>query len=102
MGIKLSKKHGVNPSIVVCPVCKKEMALALLGRLKGDVEAPKTIDGNLCDECKDKYVTIFEVSDEVTKKLSGRRTFIPKEAINIECKDNTALMIAEEFTKLFG
>ena len=102
MSIKLSKKHGVNPSIVVCPVCKKQIAIALLGQLRGDVEAPKTMNGNLCDECKDKYVTILEVSDEVTKKLSGRRAFIPKESINIECKDNTALMISEEFTKLFG
>ncbi len=102
MSIKLSKKHGVNPSIVICPVCKKDIAIALLGRLKDDAEAPKTIEGELCDECKDKYVTIIEVDNEITKKPSGKRVFVPKEAINVECKDNIALMTSNEFTKMFG
>lgn len=34
--IRLSEKHGVNPSIIVCPICDKETGIALLGKLKGD------------------------------------------------------------------
>ena len=100
-GITLSPKHGVNCSIVICPICKKETSLALFGRLKGDAEAPKLIEGELCDECKKKYITIIEVESETNIKSTGRRAYIPKEAVTIECEDNTALMDTEHFTKMF-
>lgn len=100
-GITISPKHGFNPSIVICPVCGKNTSIALFGRLKGDAEAPKQIEGDLCDECKKKYVTIIEVESERNRKSTGRRVYIPKESINIECKDNIALMTTEEFTKMF-
>lgn len=101
MSIRLSPKHGLNCSIAICPICKKDTSLVLFGRLKGDVEAPKTSRGELCDECKKKYITIVEVESETNRKSTGRHAYIPKEAVNIECKDNIALMITEEFTKLF-
>lgn len=55
-GIRLSEKHGVNPSLIVCMLCGKETgAIALLGKLKGDAEAPKYIHtGDICDNCKKK------------------------------------------------
>lgn len=34
--IILSEKYEVNPSIIVCPICDKELGIALLGKLKGD------------------------------------------------------------------
>lgn len=34
--IKLSPKHGVNPSVTHCECCGKEIGVALFGRLKGD------------------------------------------------------------------
>lgn len=40
-GIRVSEKHGVNPSITICPICGKETSIALLGKLKGDKEAPR-------------------------------------------------------------
>lgn len=40
MGIHLSKKHGVNPSIEICAVCGKGIGVALLGRLKGMQRLP--------------------------------------------------------------
>lgn len=53
MGIHLSKKHGVNPSIEICAVCGKGIGVALLGRLKNDAEAPGEVClGNLCDTCQ--------------------------------------------------
>lgn len=54
MSIRLSEKHGVNPTIPVCYYCgKPRNEVALLGRLKGDVEAPMhlCIDKVPCDEC---------------------------------------------------
>ena len=99
--ITLSPKHGVNPSIVICPVCKKETSIALFGKLKGDAEAPKTVEGELCDECKKKYITIVEVESETNKTSTGRCAYIPKDAVNIDCPDGIALMCKEEFTKMF-
>lgn len=100
-GITLSPKHGINCSIIVCPICKKDTSLALFGRLKGDAEAPKQIEGELCDECKKKYITIIEVESETNIKCTGRCAYILKEAVNIECKDGIALMIKDEFNKMF-
>ena len=99
--ITISPKHGFNPSIVVCPVCKKDTSIAIFGRLKDDAEAPRQIEGELCDECKKKYITIVEVESEANRRYTGRCVYIPKEAVNIECKDSIALMATEEFTKMF-
>ncbi len=50
--IRLSPKHGINPSITVCPLCGKDVGLALHGILKGDAEAPKHIlDNAPCETC---------------------------------------------------
>lgn len=51
--MKFSPTHGVNPSIMVCPVCGKETGVGLLGRLKGDAKAPRVISDSIpCEECK--------------------------------------------------
>ena len=43
-GIKVSPKHGLNPTIPICFWCGKERGeVALLGRLPGDAEAPKNV-----------------------------------------------------------
>ena len=67
--IKLSKKHGVNPTMGVCPWCgKPNGTIALLGELEDDAEAPKymLLDYDPCDECAAKWaegVALIEVSD---------------------------------------
>lgn len=55
--IKLSEKHGVNPSMQVCFFCSKSKGVALLGKLKGDAEAPHKVltDYEPCDDCKKKF-----------------------------------------------
>ena len=102
MSVKLSKKHGVNPSIVVCPICKKDVAVALLGRLKGDVEAPKTIEGDLCEDCAKQYLTIIEVESKEHPVRTGRRVFVPRDALAKPIDGNFAKMVEEEFNELFG
>lgn len=66
--IRVSEKHGVNPSLLKCFFCGGDKGIALLGRLKGDVEAPKEIvmDYEPCDKCKENMklgVTLIEVSE---------------------------------------
>lgn len=101
MGIKFSPKHGLNPSIIVCPICGKDTSIALFGMLKGDKEAPKEVKGDLCNECKKKYIQIIEVESETNRKGTGRYTYIPKEDVKIDCPKGIALMGTEEFTKMF-
>ena len=53
-GILLSEQHGVNPMITKCFWCGAEKnEIVLLGKLKGDVAAPRTgiIDQEPCAEC---------------------------------------------------
>ena len=65
--IELSPKHGVNPSILHCECCGKDYGIAMFGRLKGDVEAPKDVMQGFCDDCKEVIdqggVMIVEVKD---------------------------------------
>lgn len=52
--IVLSPQHGVNPSLMQCYLCLKDMGVALCGKLPGDAEAPRhvTQQGWVCDECE--------------------------------------------------
>lgn len=53
--IRISPKHGLNPTIPVCFFCgKPKNELVLMGKLKGDIEAPKNLclDYEPCDACK--------------------------------------------------
>lgn len=53
----LSKKHGVNASLMICFFCEESLGVALLGKLKDDKEAPREgIYGyEPCDTCKDNF-----------------------------------------------
>lgn len=58
MSIRLSKKHGLNPTIPICFFCgEHKNEIALMGELKGDIEAPKNLllDYEPCDKCKKKF-----------------------------------------------
>lgn len=66
-GIKLSPKHGLNPSQVICVFCGETKELAIMGKLKGDAKAPTKVivDYEPCPECKkkmDQGVTLMEVT----------------------------------------
>lgn len=66
-GIMLSKEHGVNPSMMVCFWCGEEKGIALLGKLKGDAEAPRkaVYDYDPCEKCLEKQkqgVMLVEVT----------------------------------------
>ena len=106
MGIILSKKHGVNPSVTKCFVCGKDYGVTLLGRLKGDVEAPREIVDGLCDDCQkvidDGGVFIIEVEkQEENPYRTGRLIAINKEAVAVP--NNGILFCPKDvFEQLFG
>lgn len=68
-GIKISPKHGLNPTIPVCFWCgKQKNEIALMGRMENDIEAPKNmvLDYEPCEECQSHMamgVAVLEASD---------------------------------------
>lgn len=78
MSIRLSNKHGLNPSINVCFFCGKDKELILNGRLEGDAKAPHRVVANYtpCPECEEKMklgVTVIEVTTRDTGALPIQR-----------------------------
>ena len=73
MGLRLSKEHGVNPSIDTCFVCGEEIDLILFGTSYKDengktAKAPaKICSGRLCKKCEELiergYVFFIVVKD---------------------------------------
>ena len=56
--IKISPKYGVNPTIPVCFFCgEPKNEIALMGKMKGDIEAPKkmVLDYGPCEHCKAQW-----------------------------------------------
>ena len=54
--IRISPKYGLNPMIPRCFFCgEPKNEIALLGKLKGDAEAPRcaVIDYEPCDKCRE-------------------------------------------------
>lgn len=74
--IKLSPKYGLNPTIPVCFFCgEPKNEIALMGHLKGDVEAPKQacIDYEPCEKCKAKMAAGYTIIGVTTTPFSDGR-----------------------------
>ncbi len=79
--IKLSPKHGVNPSVLHCFICGKEIGLALLGKLKDDAEAPHNVinPNEICDDCRKQidagnkfFIEVKDNTDSNNPERTGR------------------------------
>lgn len=101
-GIRVSEKHGVNPSITICPICGKETGIALLGKLKGDKEAPMRMLSDPCDDCISKLgndkIYILAINDQ---RYGTKAIIIERSALNIPVKGYMILMKENEFDKVF-
>lgn len=101
-GIRISEKHGVNPSITICPICDKETGIALLGKLKGDKEAPMRMLSDPCDDCVSKLgddkIYILAIDDQ---GYGTKGIIIKRSALNIPVKGYMTLMKENEFDKVF-
>ena len=58
MGLRLSEKYGVNPSLMCCIICGEATGVALLGHNDGK-EAPRkmTGPGEICDSCRGAHLS---------------------------------------------
>lgn len=108
--IKLSPKHGVNPSVLHCFICGKEIGLALLGKLKNDAEAPHDISNpnEICDDCRKQieagnkfFLEVKDNTDHNNPERTGRMVCVRGEALP-EVKSSINYMEHKAFDQLFG
>lgn len=108
--IELSKKHGLNPSILHCFICGKETGIALMGRLKGDAEAPRDVSNpnEICDDCRKMidagnkfFMEVKDNTDEHNPERTGRYVCIKGSALP-EVKSPINYMEHTVYDKLFG
>ena len=72
--IKISPKYGVNPTIPVCFFCgEHKNEIALMGKMKGDIEAPKNmvLDYEPCEHCKEQWDMGVPLIECVTSSFIG-------------------------------
>ncbi|MFA5424820.1 MAG: hypothetical protein WC374_13280 [Phycisphaerae bacterium] len=90
-GIKLSAKHGVNPSMSRCIICGGAgNEIILFGRLPGDAEAPRlgpVTSLEPCEKCRKQYLDegVLLVEMDGTPRdenPTGRIAVLKNEAFN--------------------
>lgn len=108
--IKLSPKYGVNPSVLHCICCGKDYGVAMLGKLKGDKEAPRDIYQGLCNQCHGVIdqggAMIIEVGDGETGNnpyRTGRIVGVSKDFKERNHLENSIMYMERSlFSKIFG
>ncbi len=108
--IKLSPKHGVNPSVLHCICCGKDYGIAMLGKLKGDKEAPRDIYQGLCDQCQGVIdqggAMIIEVGDGETGSnpyRTGRLVGVSRDFKDRNHLENSIMYMERSlFQRIFG
>lgn len=118
-GIRVSKKHGVNPSLSTCAWCGKEKnEIVLMGQLKGDAEAPRNVIVNYepCDECRTEWNRGVAVIEVVHAPLTegqmgiakgayptGRMVVVKETVFNGKHRSGEVLLaFQEDFSLMFG
>ena len=118
--IRLSKKHGVNPTLAVCAWCGEETGeIALLGYMgKGDPEAPRRMvigyepcpkcaelwaQGTACIEVSDRPLTDGQPPIQSGFYPTGRLTVIKREAAARMGIESPRVLIGEDdFSRMFS
>jgi hypothetical protein len=118
--IRLSEKHGLNPTLAVCAWCGEETGeIALLGYMgKGDPEAPRRAvlnyepcpkcselwaQGTACVEVTDRPMTDGQLQIKDGYYPTGRLSVITKEAASrMGIEAPRVLMTEDCYTRIFG
>lgn len=101
-GIKISPRHGLNPTIPICFWCGKERSeIALLGKLPNDAKAPRgvVLDYEPCDCCRSGMAQGFTLM-EATKhpNTSGQ----PEIQTGVYPTGRFMVITKEAASRLFG
>lgn len=97
--IRVSEKHGVNPSVLHCPVCARSVGIALLGKLKDDAEAPRAMmDRQPCDECRKMmkdgivFISVRDGEKGENPYRTGHLVCVKEEGVRRMLKNDTGLL----------
>jgi len=79
-GIRLSEKHGLNPSLQKCFYCGNHKGILIPGRIKGDQKMPMEVITDLepCEKCPDqiqhpeKYNAVILIEADKKEGPTGR------------------------------
>jgi len=104
MNLRISKDHGVNPTMPVCIICGEETGeIALLGdHYQGEAPRHMVTDVKPCDKCYKKYlkqgVLLVEAEQKGNKQTpTGSVTVIRDEAFMMvfqaEIPDHKVVMV---------
>ena len=109
--IRLSEKHGVNPTIPICFFCGEEKPeIALLGKLKNDEEAPRNavINYEPCDNCKalmEQGITLIEATEQPIEKgmppISNNAVVNGVNKVSVYPTGRWVVLKEEAFKKIF-
>lgn len=109
MGLRVSKKYGVNPSVEVCTICGKDIGVVLFGTSYKDANgkpsaAPHEVctDG-ICDDCKQVIdnggIFFIEVRDGESGNSpyrTGRIIAVKEDAVKKILKDYNKVNYVEQ------
>jgi hypothetical protein len=109
-GIRISEKHGVNPSMSRCIICGEAgNEIILFGRLPGDAEAPRlgpVTSFEPCEKCRKQYLDVGVLLIEIDGKPTGRIAVLKDEAFkrifNIPIPMKKIAMIPAEVSDRLG
>ena len=108
MSLRLSKKYGLNPSLLVCPICEKDVGIAILGA-NGDKKAHYQMTSiELCNDCKQKVkegntfiLSVKQISKGI--KPTGAYMIVPNNCLNVSIPPKGICFMEEsEFNKLIN
>lgn len=108
MSLRLSKEHCLNPSLLVCPVCGKDVGVALLIANGSNKAFYQMTSMELCDDCKKKVKegNTFILSAKQTPygiKPTGVYMLGPNDCLNVPIHPKGICFMEEsEFNKLIN
>lgn len=106
MSLRLSKEHGLNPSLLVCPLWGNDVGVALLGANGGKKAPYRMTSMDLCNDCKQKVKegNTFILSAKQTPdgiKPTGAYMLVPNDCLNVPIPPKGICFMEEsEFNKL--
>lgn len=102
--IRLSKKYGLNPSMLNCFFCGECKGIALMGKLPNDAEAPKAVvaDYEPCDRCAKEFERgVLLIAVTTTQPDDNRPACVAKGDIEVYPSGNWAVVTEEAARKMF-
>lgn len=106
-------KHGLNPTIPLCPFCQKPKNEIILTGIEGEIfSRKKGGDGQMplhvimqgdfdpCDECKKNGITIIEAEADVAGEISVTgKSWLLKEEAFLRIFDTNHAVIKDALSK---